>query len=204
MARVNDNEFMFIDEEGELQRVPLPVSLRAKAIQEAENAIMDDIAELMAGLVDIVTENGVETEIPVVFNYLHGWHWQMSGQEKIAAKEAGFDVTDDFYEKKVPYILIRPQTIKNKPEKTVMFQVMIVIDKANPVGYYLLMEAVNLILDYYDTNFVHDLYWVDAENMSGLWNSHATIGPYWGYDIMIPVTLPQQPMGTIMARDFNL
>jgi hypothetical protein len=204
MGRYISNEVEYIDEEGTMVPEVMPPPLNSKAVQDAENAIMDDIFAGISCLQETEIADGEEETRPFVFNRLHGWHWQYSGKEKIRAKEEGEDVQDDYYEKKVPYILIRPKTIKMKPEKMVVFQVSVVISKATPTGYYLMMEAVNIILDHFATNYVKPDYILDPDESTGKWDADATIGPYWGYHIFLTCKLAQQGESSILKREFNL
>lgn len=98
----------------------------------------------------------------------------------------------------VPYILVRPDKIKVREDKTINFLIRIVIKNTESTGYYKLFEIVNKIINYFNKNYYAKDYRIEFDDITGSWNEDSTVGDYWGYDIKLPAILPTAETGSLM------
>ncbi|WP_302429004.1 hypothetical protein [Fusobacterium varium] len=126
------------------------------------------------------------------FTYINGF---------IKPKEQDFsrrrneeDEMDDY----IPYILVRPNRIKIKEDKTIDFLVRIVIKEEESTGYYKLFGMSNEVINYFNKNYFTKDYQIKFDDIAGDWEEDSTVGDYWAYNIKLPVILPTADTGSLM------
>lgn len=127
------------------------------------------------------------------FTYINGF-LKPKKQEFSREKKSEGEEIDEY----IPYILVRPDKIKIREDKTTNFLIRVVIKDSESTGYYKLFETVNKIMNYFNKNYFTQNYSIQFDDITGSWNEDSTVGDYWGYDIKLPVILPTADTGSLM------
>lgn len=154
------------------------------SVERAEKAIMEAIKT------KIFPENAE-------FTYINGF---LKPKKRDHSRERKSE--EEELDEHIPYILVRPDKIKIREDKTTNFLIRVVIKDSESTGYYKLFEIVNKIMNYFNKNYFTKDYRIQFDDITGSWNEDSTVGDYWGYDIKLPAVLPTAETGSIL-RDRN-